>query len=72
MTLEEIGRQLRCECEAVGIADADVVIGMTDGGNGLETCLVETVLSGLALEMRTKPLGHLPASNHACLTYLRF
>ena len=50
MTLEEIGRQLRCECQAVGIADADVVIALTDGGNGLETCLVETVLSGLARE----------------------
>jgi hypothetical protein len=50
MTLAEIGRQLRCECQAVGIAGADVVIGLTDGGNGLETCLVETVLSGLARE----------------------
>lgn len=50
MTLDEIGRQLRCECQAVGIAEADVVIGLTDGGNGLETCLVETVLSGLARE----------------------
>lgn len=50
MTLDEIGRQLRHECQAVGIADADVVIGLTDGGNGLETCLVETVLSGLARE----------------------
>jgi hypothetical protein len=50
MTLEEIGRQLRCECEAVRIADAEVVIGLTDGCNGLETCLVETVLSGLARE----------------------
>ena len=50
MTLEEIGRQLRGECQAVGIADADVVIGLTDGGNGLETCLLETVFSGLARE----------------------
>lgn len=50
MSLEEIGRQLRGECRAVGIAEADVVIGLTDGGNGLETCLVETVLSGLARE----------------------
>lgn len=51
MSLEEIGRQLRGECRAVGIANADVVIGLTDGGNGLETCLVETVLSGLAREI---------------------
>lgn len=50
MSLEEIGRQLRGECQAVGIANADVVLGLTDGGNGLETCLVETVLSGLAHE----------------------
>ena len=51
MSLEEIGRQLRGECEAVGVATADVVLGLTDGGNGLETCLVETVLSGLAREV---------------------
>jgi hypothetical protein len=51
MSLEEIGRQLRRECEAVGLANADVVLGLTDGGNGLETCLVETVLSGLAREV---------------------
>lgn len=48
MSLEEIGRQLRGERQAVGIANADIVIGLTDGGNGLETCLVETVHSGLA------------------------
>lgn len=50
MSLEEIGQQLRAECAAVGIANADVVIGLTDGGNGLEACLVETVLAGLARE----------------------
>lgn len=50
MTLDEIGQQLRHECQAVGIAHADVVIGLTDGGNGLESCLVDTVLSGLARE----------------------
>ena len=51
MSLEEIGRQLRGECAAVGIAHADVVLGLTDGGHGLETCLEETVLSGLAREI---------------------
>ena len=51
MTLEAIGRQLRGECQAVGIANADAVVCLTDGGNGLETCLVETVLSGLAREI---------------------
>jgi hypothetical protein len=51
MSLDEIGRQLRGECQAVGIAQADVVVALTDGGNGLEACLVETVLSGLAQEV---------------------
>lgn len=51
MTLEEIGQQLRRECQAVGVAEADIVIGLTDGGNGLETCLEATVLSGLAREI---------------------
>ena len=46
MSLEEIGGQLRAECEAVGIANADVVLVLTDAGNGLDTCLVDTVLSG--------------------------
>jgi len=50
MSLAEIGKQLRAECVAVGIAQADVVLGLTDGGNGLEACLVETVLTGLAHE----------------------
>lgn len=51
MTLEEIGRQLRAECQAVGIAQADVVLALSDGGNGLEACLVETVLSGLVRQV---------------------
>ena len=51
MSLDEIGRQLCGECVAVGIAQADVVLALTDGGNGLEACLVETVLSGLAREI---------------------
>jgi hypothetical protein len=50
MSLDEIGQQLRAECVAVGIGSADVVLGLTDGGNGLETCLVETVLAGVARE----------------------
>ena len=48
MSLEEIGRQLRQECQAVGIEKADLTIGLTDGGNGLETCLLETALQGLS------------------------
>lgn len=50
MSLEEIGGQLRRECEAVGLAQADVVIGLTDGGNGLEGCLLDAV-AGLAQEV---------------------
>lgn len=46
-SLEEIGGQLRRECQAVGVGEADVVIGLTDGGNGLENCLMD-VLGGLA------------------------
>lgn len=43
MSLEEIGRQLRSEALAVGLSRADVVVGLTDGGNGLENCLIDTV-----------------------------
>lgn len=47
MSLPEIGTQLRRECQAVGIEQADVVIAISDGGNGLEGCLIDT-LAGLA------------------------
>jgi hypothetical protein len=50
MSLPEIGAQLRRECQAVGVAQADVVIGLTDGGNGLEDCLIDA-MGGLAREM---------------------
>lgn len=50
MSLEEIGQQLRRECQAVGVDRADVVIALTDGGNGLENCLVD-VLGGLARQI---------------------
>lgn len=49
MNLEEIGRQLRRECQAVGVDRAERVIALTDGGNGLEDCLLD-VLGGLAQE----------------------
>jgi hypothetical protein len=51
MSLDEIGRELRVECQHVGLASADVVIALTDGGAGLEDCLIEHTLSGLAREM---------------------
>lgn len=50
MLLDQIGAQLRRECQAVGVAEADVVIGLTDGGNGLEDCLIDA-LGGLAREI---------------------
>lgn len=48
MSLEEIGQQLRQECQAVGVDQADLTIALTDGGHGLETCLLETGLQGLS------------------------
>lgn len=50
MSLEELGAQLRRECQAVGVDQADRVVALTDGGAGLENCLVGT-LSGLAQEI---------------------
>jgi len=52
-SLEDIGRQLRQECQQVGVEKADCVICLTDGGNGLEDCLMGTVLGGLAKEIIT-------------------
>jgi len=37
--LDEIGRQLRREAEAVGVMDADQQIALSDGGSGLEDVL---------------------------------
>ena len=50
MSLPEVGAQLRRECRAVGIGRADCVIALTDGGNGLEDCLID-VLAGQAQEI---------------------
>lgn len=47
MSLPEMGRQLRREALSVGIDQADVLIGLTDGGHGLEDCLLDQVFSGL-------------------------
>ena len=47
MDLDDIGQQLRRECQAVGVGRAERVIALTDGGSGLESCLVK-VLGGLA------------------------
>jgi hypothetical protein len=50
-SLDEIGDQLRREVIQVGGAQADRVIGLTDGGNGLEDCLIDRVFSGLGPEI---------------------
>lgn len=50
MSLEEIGQQLRNECRAVGLKHADVVIGLSDGGSGLENCLLN-VVGGMSREV---------------------
>ena len=47
MSLDDIGGQLRAECQAVDVSRADVVIGLIDGGNGLENCLI-SALGGIA------------------------
>jgi hypothetical protein len=50
MSLPEIGQQLRRQCAGVGLQQADVVLGLTDGGAGLENCLIDAV-AGLAREV---------------------
>lgn len=50
MELPEIGGQLRRECTAVGLDRADLVVALTDGGAGLENCLLDAV-AGLAREI---------------------
>jgi hypothetical protein len=49
--LREIGRQLGREARAVGIQRADILIGLTDGGHGLEDCLLDEVFAGLGKPM---------------------
>lgn len=50
MSLQELGAQLRRECRVVGLGRADRVIALTDGGNGLEDCLID-VLGGMARQI---------------------
>ncbi len=42
--LPAIGDQLRRECIAVGIAGADQVLALTDGGAGFEDCITEALV----------------------------
>lgn len=50
MSLPEVGRQIRRECQAVGMDQADCVVALTDGGAGLEECL-SAALVGVASEV---------------------
>lgn len=50
MSLTEMSAQLRRECRAVGIDRAECVIALTDGGHGLEDCLLDA-LGGQAQEI---------------------
>lgn len=43
MSLEEISFQIRKECKALEIEMTDLVIALTDGGAGLEDCLLDAV-----------------------------
>lgn len=43
MSLPEVSRQLRRECRAVGLGRVDVIVALSDGGNGLENALLEAV-----------------------------
>ncbi len=45
--LPAIGQQLRRECEAVGVAEADPVVALTDGGAGFEERLT-AAMAGVA------------------------
>lgn len=51
LPLRDIGRQLGREARAVGLGEADVLIALTDGGNGLEDCLLDEVFAGLGKPM---------------------
>lgn len=48
--LDEAGRQLRRLADSVGFQNAEVVIGLTDGGTGLPECLETHCLSGLSAQ----------------------
>lgn len=65
MPLREMGRQLLCEARAVGLDQAEVLIGLTDGGNGLEDCLLEEVFSKLGRQA-VFILDFFHAAEHVC------
>jgi hypothetical protein len=53
MSLDEIGQQLRQECRQLSVNEVDLTICLSDGGNGLETCLAEKVLAGISKQTVT-------------------
>jgi hypothetical protein len=63
MPLSGIGRQLRRECQAVGLDRADKVIALTDGGQGLSECLCD-VVAGLGKDL-VYVLDFFHAAEHA-------
>lgn len=64
-SLPELGKQLRQEADGVGLERADVLIGLSDGGNGLAECLVERVFSGRPQQVELI-LDFYHASEHVC------
>lgn len=50
MSLDEITRELHNECRSVGLKEADIVVALSDGGNGLEDALLN-VVSGQVKEV---------------------
>jgi hypothetical protein len=51
MSLDQMAQRLRWEAQAVGMEQADVVVCLTDGGNGLEECLTRS-LAGVARQLQ--------------------
>lgn len=63
MFLSEMSERLRREAQAVGVGRAEVVIGLTDGGAGLEDCLLKAV-SGLGNDQIVFILDYHHAREH--------
>lgn len=51
LSLDEVAQRLRWEAQAVGVEQTDVVVCLTDGGNGLEECLTRS-LAGVARQLQ--------------------
>ena len=49
MTFSELSQQLKTEAQTVGLDQADIIIGLTDGGAGLQECILASV-AGLSRE----------------------